>query len=212
LDIVYVHDIDRDTHGPAYAERFEQVVTGAIPALTELRDRGLIGGLGLGVNDWRVCVEVLARADVDVVLLAGRYTLLDQSALRELMPLCEKRGVAVVIGGPYNSGILATGARPADGSTPYFNYAPASRDHIARVAAIESVCREFDVPLRAAALQFPRAHPAVVAVVPGARTIAEFDQNVALATRPVPASLWQALRDRRLIAFDAPIPFTSAAS
>lgn len=212
LDIVYVHDIDRDTHGAAYAERFEQVVTGAIPALTELRDGGLIGGLGLGVNDWRVCVEVLARADLDVVLLAGRYTLLDQSALGELMPLCERRGVGVVIGGPYNSGILATGARPADGSTPYFNYVPASPERTARVAAIESVCREFDVPLRAAALQFPRAHPAVVTVIPGARTTAEFDQNMSLATRPVPASFWHALRDRRLIAVDAPIPSASAAS
>ena len=175
LDIVYIHDIDRDTHGAAYAERFGEMLAGAIPALIALRDQGSIGGFGLGVNDWRVCIEVLARADLDMLLLAGRYTLLDQSALFELLPLCERRGVAVVIGGPYNSGILGTGAHPRDGSTPYFDYAPAPADLVARVAAIEAVCAEYHVPLRAAALQFPRAHPAVVSVIPGARTIGEFD-------------------------------------
>jgi D-threo-aldose 1-dehydrogenase len=206
LDIVYIHDIDRDTHGAAYALRFDEVMTGAVPALTELRQAGTIGGFGLGVNDWRVCVDVLSRADLDIVLLAGRYTLLDQSALSELLPVCERRGVALVIGGPYNSGILATGAHPSDGSAPYFNYAPAPPDLVARVAAIERVCAEFDVPLRAAALQFPRAHPAVVNIIPGARTIAEFDQNLALATRAIPPAFWQALSDRGLIAPDAPLP------
>jgi D-threo-aldose 1-dehydrogenase len=206
LDLVYIHDIDRDTHGAAYAQRFDEVLTGAVPALTELREGGAIGGFGLGVNDWRVCIEVLARADLDIVLLAGRYTLLDQGALSELLPVCERRGVAVVVGGPYNSGILATGAHPADGTAPYFNYVPAPPDLIARVAEIEAVCAEFDVPLRAAALQFPRAHPAVASVIPGARTIAEFDQNLALATCAIPSAFWQALADRGLIAPDAPLP------
>jgi len=177
-----------------------------VPALTELRDAGTIAGFGLGVNDWRVCVDVLSRADLDVVLLAGRYTLLDQSALPELLPLCERRGVAIVIGGPYNSGILATGAHPTDGSAPYFNYAPAPTDLIGRVEAIERVCAEYDVPLRAAALQFPLAHPTVASVIPGARTIAEFDQNLAFATRVVPPAFWRALADRGLIAPDAPLP------
>jgi D-threo-aldose 1-dehydrogenase len=206
LDIVYIHDIDRDTHGAAYVQRLDEVLTGAIPALTELRETGTIAGFGLGVNDWRVCVDVLSRADLDIVLLAGRYTLLDQSALPGLLPLCERRGVAVVVGGPYNSGILATGAHPSDGSAPYFNYAPAPGDLIARVAAIERVCAEYDVPLRAAALQFPFAHPTVASVIPGARTMAEFDQNLALATHAVPVAFWQALSDRGLIAPDAPLP------
>ncbi|MEO8565267.1 MAG: aldo/keto reductase [Betaproteobacteria bacterium] len=206
LDIVYIHDIDRDTHGAAYAQRYDEVLTGAVPALTELREAGTIAGFGLGVNDWRVCVDVLSRADLDIVLLAGRYTLLDQSALPELLPLCERRGVAVVIGGPYNSGILATGAHPADGTAPYFNYAPAPADLVARVEAIERVCAEYDVPLRAAALQFPLAHPAVASVIPGARTIAEFDQNRAFATRAVPPAFWQALSSRGLVAPDAPLP------
>jgi D-threo-aldose 1-dehydrogenase len=206
LDLVYIHDIDRDTHGAGYAQRLDEVLRGAIPALADLRERGSIGGYGLGVNDWRVCVEVLARTDLDVILLAGRYTLLDQTALPELLPLCQRRGVALVSGGPYNSGILATGAKPADGTAPYFNYAPAPRELVARVAAIESVCAAFDVPLRAAALQFPRAHPAVVSVIPGARTVAEFDQNLELAARPVPPSFWQALVDLGLIAPNAPVP------
>lgn len=210
LDIVYIHDIDRDNHGASYAQRFDEVLAGAVPALTELRDAGKIAGFGLGVNDWRVCVDVLSRADLDIVLLAGRYTLLDQSALPELLPLCEQRGVAVVIGGPYNSGILATGAHPADGTVPYFNYAPAPADLVARVAAIERVCAQYDVPLRAAALQFPLAHPAVASVIPGARTTAEFDQNLALATRAVPPAFWQALADRGLIAPDAPLPEAKA--
>lgn len=206
LDIVYIHDIDRAVHGAAYAQRLEEVFAGAIPALAELRERGVIGGFGLGVNDWRVCVEVLARVDLDIVLLAGRYTLLDQSALAELLPLCQRRGVAIVVGGPYNSGILATGGHPADGSVPYFDYAPAPSERVARVAVIETVCAEFGVPLRAAALQFPRAHPAVASVIPGARTIAEFDQNLALATHEVPRAFWQALSDRGLIAPGAPLP------
>jgi D-threo-aldose 1-dehydrogenase len=206
LDLVYIHDIDRDTHGTAYTQRLDEALTGAVPALTELRDAGAIGGFGLGVNDWRACVEVLARVDLDIVLLAGRYTLLDQSALPELLPICERRGVAVVIGGPYNSGILATGAHPADGTAPYFNYGPAPADVVGRVAAIEAVCAEFDVPLRAAALQFPLAHPAVISVIPGARTIAEFDQNLALATRGMPPAFWQALGRRGLVVPNAPLP------
>ena len=122
------------------------------------------------------------------------------------MPLCQRRGVAVVIGGPYNSGILATGAHPADGSAPYFNYAPAPAGLVARVEVIERVCAEFDVPRSAAALQCPLAHQAVGSVIPGARTVAEFDQNLALATRAVPQAFWQALSDRGLIAPDAPLP------
>ena len=210
LDIVYIHDIDRATHGAAYAERLEQVCAGAIPALSELRERGVIGGFGLGVNDWRVCAEVLARADLDVILLAGRYTLLDQSALPELLPLCLRRGVAIVVGGPYNSGILASGAHPADGSVPFFDYAAAAPERVERVAAIETVCAEFDVPLRAAALQFPRGHPAVVSVIPGARTVTELEQNLALAAHGIPPAFWQALSARGLIAPEAPLPATTA--
>jgi D-threo-aldose 1-dehydrogenase len=179
---------------------------GAIPALAQLKRDGAIAGYGLGVNDWRVCVDALKHVDLDFILLAGRYTLLDQTALPELLPECTRRGVRVVIGGPYNSGILATGAHPKDGSTPCFNYAPASADVVAKVARIEEVCAAHSVPLRAAALQFPRAHPAVETVLVGARSVAEIEQNVALADRSIPAEFWRTLKAEGLLTDDAALP------
>ncbi|HTS24218.1 MAG TPA: aldo/keto reductase [Casimicrobiaceae bacterium] len=206
LDIVYVHDIDRATHGDAQPMRFREAMAGAIPALARLKAEGTIGGCGLGVNDWRVCVDALADADLDFILLAGRYTLLDHSALPELLPECQRRGVRIVVGGPYNSGILATGAHPSAGAVPYFNYAPASAEIVARVARIEALCAAFSVPLRAAALQFPRAHPAVATVLVGARRVAEIEENVALARQPIPRAFWSALRAEALLPANAPVP------
>ena len=206
VDIVYVHDIDRVTHGEAHPRRLADTLDGGLPALAQLKANGTIGGYGLGVNDVAICLDVLRYADLDFILLAGRYTLLDQSALAELLPECLRRGVAIVLGGPFNSGILATGARPADGSAPYFNYASAPPAIIQRVAAIERVCTQFAVPLKAAALQFPRAHPAIVSVIPGARSLAEFDDNLRLVRWPIPAGFWQTLRDLELVAAAAPLP------
>jgi D-threo-aldose 1-dehydrogenase len=206
VDIVYVHDIDRATHGEAHGRRLADALDGALPALAALKREGAIQGYGLGVNDVAICREVLRHADLDVILLAGRYTLADQSALPDLLPECERRGVTIVLGGPFNSGILATGTRPRDGSPPYFDYAPATRAIVERVAAIERVCGEFAVLLAAAALQFPRAHPAVACVLPGARSAAEFDENLRLARHPIPAEFWRALRDRGLVDACAPLP------
>jgi D-threo-aldose 1-dehydrogenase len=206
IDIAYVHDIDSATHGDDHPERIRATLDSGLPELARQKADGVLGGYGLGVNDVAICLDVLRHADLDVILLAGRYTLADQTALRELLPECVRRGVAIVIGGPYNSGILATGAQPADGSQPYFNYAPAPPDVIARVAAIEAVCDQFDVPLKAAALQFPAAHPAVVNVLPGARSRAELDDNLALATLPIPAGFWETLRERGLVDPAAPLP------
>jgi D-threo-aldose 1-dehydrogenase len=206
VDIVYVHDIDCETHGRAHAERLADALGGGLPALAQLKGEGAIAAFGLGVNDVDICLEVLRHADLDFILLAGRYTLADQSALRQLLPECVRRGVAIVLGGPFNSGILATGARPADGSTPTFNYAPAPAHVVARVAAIERVCQRFRVPLAAAALQFPRAHPAIISVIPGARSIAEFDANRRSALHPIPYAFWKALREQALIAESAPLP------
>lgn len=206
VDIVYVHDIDRETHGAAHRERLADTLDSGLPALAQLKAEGAIAAVGLGVNDVDICLEVLRHADLDFILLAGRYTLADQSALRELLPECVRRGVAIVLGGPFNSGILATGAQPFDGSTPYFNYVPAPASVVARVAAIERVCVRFGVPLAAAALQFPRAHPAIVSIIPGVRSIAEFDANRRLALTPIPHALWQALREQSLVAADAPLP------
>jgi D-threo-aldose 1-dehydrogenase len=206
IDVVYVHDIDVATHGEAQPERFREAMKGACRALACLRDEGAIGGFGLGVNDWRVCMDALAQCDLDYLLLAGRYTLLDQTALPHLLPECTRRSVRVVAGGPYNSGILATGAHPADGRLPYFNYEPAPPAIIERVGAIERVCAAFGVPLRAAALQFPLAHPAVATVLAGARSAAEIDDNLHLARLTIPAAFWAALRDEQLVPADAPLP------
>jgi len=211
VDLVYVHDIDRETHGDAHAQRLADALEGGLPALAALKAEGRIGGYGLGANDVAICLHVLGLADFDVILLAGRYTLADQSALSELLPECERRGVAIVLGGPFNSGILATGARPADGSVPYFNYAPASPKIVERVAAIEQTCAEFGVPLPAAALQFPPAHPAVATVIPGVRSVAEFDANLRLAQVAIPSEFWSALRERTLVDPFAPLPGIEAA-
>jgi D-threo-aldose 1-dehydrogenase len=206
IDIAFIHDVDVATHGEAQPRHFHDALKGAIPALARRTAEGAIAAFGLGVNDVAVCLATLAVADVDVILLAGRYTLADQSALAELLPLCERRRVAIIAGGPFNSGILATGARPRDGSAPYFNYAPAPPEIVRRVAAIEALCAEHDVPLQAAALQFPRAHPAVVNVLVGARTTAELEANLGYARHPIPASFWVALRERNLVEPEAPLP------
>lgn len=211
VDIAYVHDIDAVTHGEDQPKRFREAMTGATKALARLKAEGTLQAYGIGVNDVQICLETLEATDVDVILLAGRYTLADQSALAALLPECQRRHVAVVAGAPFNSGILATGARPSDGSAPYFNYAPASETIIARVAAIEAACREFAVPLQAAALQFPSAHPAVVNVLAGARSIFELDANIAHARFSIPADFWGSLRDRQLIDPGAPLPGDSRA-
>jgi D-threo-aldose 1-dehydrogenase len=206
VDIVYVHDIDVATHGDAHARRLGDALDSGLPALAQLKARGSIGAYGLGVNRVDICLDVLRQTDLDVILLAGRYTLADQSALAELLPECRRRDVTVVLGGPFNSGILATGSRPADSSHPYFDYGPASSPVVEHVAAIERVCARFEVPLAAAALQFPLAHPAVACVIPGARSRAEFDQNLRFACHRIPTAFWEALRAHDLVARDAPLP------
>jgi D-threo-aldose 1-dehydrogenase len=199
IDMVYVHDLARHAHGDRFEEQFRIAMDGAMPALARLKAEGVIDGYGLGVNEWEVCVEALAHCDLDVLLLAGRYTLADQSALPQLLPLCVQRRVRVVIGGPFNSGILASGAHPADGSLPFFNYQKASAAVVARVAAIEQVCEAHQVALKAAALQFPLAHPAVVSVIPGVRSVREFDENLHLMSQPIPPAFWRDLRAQELL-------------
>jgi len=212
IDIAYVHDIDVETHGAAQPAQFRAMLDGALPALARRKGEGALSAYGLGVNDVQVCLDTLAATDVDVILLAGRYTLADQTALPALLPRCVERRVAVVAGGPFNSGILATGARPADGAAPYFNYAPATPDVVERVARIEAVCAEFAVPLRAAALQFPCAHPAVACVLAGARSAAELADSLALARFAIPRAFWEALRARGLVDTAAPLPGDTVAA
>jgi len=202
IDVVWIHDIDVFTHGADQPRRFREAMEGAYPALHRLRAAGTIGAIGLGVNDWRVCRDALAHADLDGFLLAGRYTLLDQSALAELLPLCAARGARLVIGGPYNSGILASGA--VAGAT--YDYKPASPEILARVAAIEAVAKEHAVPLRAAALQFVFGHPTVACVIPGARGAAEVEENMRLLSVEIPAAFWAALKAGGLLDPAVPTP------
>jgi D-threo-aldose 1-dehydrogenase len=191
------------THGSVEAsmKRTREFLDGGVRALSDLRHQGVVGAIGIGVNEWQVCEMVARNSDVDLFLLAGRYTLLEQESLDSFLPLCQSKGMGVIIGGPFNSGILATGPKPG----AYFNYEPASPEILERVNAIERVCRAHGVPLRDAALQFPLMHPCVVSVIPGAVTPAEVRGNVDSMSLRIPAQLWADLKAERLLRADAPI-------
>ena len=169
--------------------------------MVKLRDEGVVSAIGGGINEWEVCETLAKRADFDVFLLAGRYTLLEQSALDSFLPLCEARGIKIVTGGPYNSGILASG--PVKGA--FYNYDPAPQEMLDRVAAIEAVCASHGVSLKAAALQFPLLHPTHLTVIPGAQTARELSDNVAVYEADIPPSLWSDLKTEGLMRQDAPI-------
>ncbi len=199
LDIVWIHDPARDFHGEGWRDVFGIAMNGAAKALTRLREEGVISAWGLGVNRVEPCEMALQQADPDGFLIAGRYTLLDHAdALRTLMPASTARGLGIVVGGPYNSGILAGGT--------HYEYQQATPDILARVDALRAVCAEFNVDIRAAALQFSLAHPAVAAVIPGASQPSRIAENLALVDAAIPAAFWQALRTRGLVAVDAPLP------
>jgi D-threo-aldose 1-dehydrogenase len=204
LHILYAHDIGRMTHGDDHPRRFAEFMEGGYRAMRELRDSGAVGAIGLGVNEYQVCEEVMAVGEIDVVLLAGRYTLLEQEALETFLPLCERRDVKIVLGGPYNSGILAKGVR--GGGELHYNYEPAPPAIVARVGAIEDLCAAHDVPLAAAALQLPLAHRQVVSVIPGMNSPRQVAQAVALMEIHIPPALWRGLKDHGLIRADTPIP------
>ena len=204
LDIAYIHDCDALTHGESHAQVRDQVVRETLPALRELQAAGLVRHIGLGVNDVAICLDILSASRIDCLLLAGRYSLIDHTALDELLPLAQRTGTRIALGGVFNSGILATGVR--DAVAARFNYAQADRRWIERVAAIEAICAEEAVPLRAAALQFPLAHPAVDLVLAGAQTIGQWDDIRANLRHPIDAGFWQRLRAAGLLPPAAPVP------
>ncbi|MDX2167615.1 MAG: aldo/keto reductase [Deltaproteobacteria bacterium] len=192
IDVLHVHDPD-DCEAEALA--------GAFPLLRRWRAAGRIGAVGAGMNQSAMLARFVERELVDCVLLAGRYSLLDQSALVDLLPAAQRRGVAVIAAGVFNSGLLAN---PTSGAT--YDYAPADAERVARAQRLQAICARFDVPLRAAALQFPSFHPAVASVLVGARTAAEIADNARLFALDIPAALWRALRDEGLLAGEAFIP------
>ena len=198
IDIAFVHDLAADHLGNAWEEQFEVARGGAFRALTELREQDVIKGWGLGVNLTEPCIRALEQADPDVFLLAGRYSLLNQPALERLFPMCAERGVHVVVGGPYNSRLLAGGRN--------FEYQEAPPEMIAKRDRIEAVCERHGADIRAAALQFCGAHPVVAAIIPGAKRREKVEENARLMTAAVPAAVWDELRAEGLIPADAPTP------
>jgi D-threo-aldose 1-dehydrogenase len=194
VDILFVHDPDN---------HYEAALNGAFPALEELRAQGVIRSYGAGMNSPAMLAQFIRNTDLDVVMLAGRYTLLDQGALTELLPLCAERGVSMVAAGVFNSGLLALD-RPASGAT--YDYAPAAEEVLARANRIADVCARHGVTLPQAAAQFPLNHPAVASVVLGARTATEVTRNATLFDQQVPLECWQELVADGLLAANVPLP------
>ena len=204
IDILLAHDLGQMTHGAAHLARWIEFLSGGYRAMCQLKNEKVVGAIGVGVNEIDVCLQALRETDVDCFLLAGRYTLLEQSSLDVLLPECIRRAVSVIIGAPFNSGILIEGVDAT--FPPHYNYAPASPDVIDRVRQLTAVCSAHHVPVAAAAIQFPLAHPAVVSVIPGLATPEEVYQVKEFLRTPIPPSLWSDLRSERLLHPCAPTP------
>lgn len=203
IDILYAHDLGSVTHGEDHGRHFATFLSGGYRAMRELRDGGQVGAIGIGANEWQVCAQAMRQADFDVFLLAGRYTLLEQTALDSFLPECAKRQVSVVVGGPYNSGILVAGTK--SGETLYYDYEVAPAEIVERVRLLEEASDRFQVKLPAAALQFPLHHPVVVSVIPGLGSVAQVEQTIGLFAAEVPDAYWAALKTKGLLRADAPL-------
>ena len=192
MEIVHIHDLD---------DHLREALDHAFPALLELKEQGVIGAIGSGVNTWQPLVHLARHAPFDCFLLAGRYTLLEQEPLAELFPLCAEKGIRIILGGVFNTGILAAGAR----SGAHYQYGAPPQEIIEKTLRIEAVCERHGVPLKAAALQFAIAHPVVEALAVGMKKPSEVDENVAAFHTPIPPAFWQELRALELIDPSAPI-------
>jgi D-threo-aldose 1-dehydrogenase len=202
IDIVLIHDIGSRMQKDRHPEVFRTAMDDSYRALRELKDAGAIMAIGIGVNEWQVLEQAAAVAEFDLFLLAGRYTLLEQTALDTFLPMCERRKISVFVGGPFNSGILAKGPAPG----VWYNYAAAPDHILERVRRIQSVCESFGVPLSTAALRFPGAHPAVASVIFGPRSADEVQNNLEQFAMPIDPALWRTLKNEQLVRADAPTP------
>ncbi|MGI9523353.1 MAG: aldo/keto reductase [Hyphomicrobiaceae bacterium] len=207
INILYAHDIDLFNQGSRQVmdARMSDFLASGYRAMVSLRDQGVITAIGAGINEWQPAQYMLERCDMDIFLLAGRYTLLEQDALESFLPMCAKRGVGIVIGGPYNSGILATGAKPG----AYYNYDVAPAGVMRTVEAIEAVCNSHNVTLIEAALRFPLLHPSVVSTIPGAQSDQEVSVNAKTLDAKIPDQLWADLKSEGLLRSDAPTSLAS---
>jgi D-threo-aldose 1-dehydrogenase len=206
IDMLAIHDPDEAVDvgagvDPFSKSHFKSAMDGAFRAIAELRSQGVIKAIGVGINQWQMLCDFAEAGDFDYFLLAGRYTLLDQESMERLLPLCEKRSISLIVGGPYNSGILATGAIAA----ATYDYRPASDAIKRKVRAIEAVCRRYAVPLQAAALQFPLLNPLVASIIPGARSVEEVRANAAYLRHPIHLDFWLELKSEGLIDATAPV-------
>jgi D-threo-aldose 1-dehydrogenase len=197
VDIAYLHDPD---------DHLEQVLATGYPALEELREEGVLAAIGAGMNQAPMLAELARNADIDLVMLAGRYTLLEQRALDDLLPVCERRGIGVVVAGVFNSGLLARRNPPEDAT---YDYARAPADVLDRARRIADVCERHGTTLPEAAMAFPLAHPAVVSICVGARSPEQVQRNVRLLGAAIPHDLWDELREKGLLHAEAPVPSAS---
>lgn len=202
VDILFLHDVGRLTHGEDHPRMLRQALDEALPAMARLRAEGAIDAIGIGVNETEVCMELMPCFELDCIMLAGRYTLFEQASALPLLDEARRRGVKVVVAGPYNSGLLGDPNGP--GST--YNYAPADPRTLERARRIYAICAEEGVDVGAAALQFPAAHPAVCAVVAGLRNVMEVECAIARSSQRLPARIWPRLRDAGIIDPAAPVP------
>ena len=204
IDILLIHDVDVFTHGSAEAAdaRYKEAIEGCYPALEKLRSEGVIKAIGVGLNETERSLRFVRDTDIDCILLAGRYTLLEQEPLDELLPACVSNDVSIVLGGPYNSGVLATGLT----DDAKYDYGDVPNRISVKVKQLQLVCQRHSVDLIAAALQFPLAHPTVVSVIPGAMNTAEQQANMSAMRDEISADFWQDLKDSNLIREDAPVP------
>lgn len=206
IDILYVHDIGRRVHGAAHDARMSELLDkGGFAALEELREQGAVSAIGVGVNETAVCLELMEHVSLDIILLAGRYTLLEQSSIDELFPRCAATGTALVLAGVYNSGILALGA---DAPAAHYDYAGVPEAIRQRTRAIERICAAHDVALPAAALQFVLAHPQAASVIIGLASADEVRATMTYIAAPAPDELWSDLKAAGLLRADVPVPAT----
>ena len=198
IDILLVHDIGEFQHGQDHVKHFKDLESGGYRAMDELRSAGLIKAIGLGVNENKVCMDALAIGDWDVFLLAGRYTLLEQTAIDTLFPACRKAGTSIICGGPFNSGVLV--------GRDTWNYAKAPKDVIDKARKLSVIADEFGIPLPAAALQFPLGDEIVCSVIPGPRDKGELEQIMTWFKTPIPTEFWATLKAKNLMEPAAAVP------